>query len=748
MKKRLKILFCLFFSAFTVLTSVLPAFAEVEKPSFDYEGKNGVGSNYHQYIGPSFGSNPYPSTNPSSEDTTEYVPKEGELIKGDDYTIEQKPDNNEYKDFDYEEAPELSPPATEPDTNPDEEPTTEREKIKWEFEQDTSNYRPMPPQKEYYIDPFGNIATKEVASISVYPPLGDKVDEYNKQNGFNDNSYYPKLKSSASAQSDEPTAQSDGIVSPVLPVSPDDTVLPVEEQLPPEATAFLYGACFRSSNWRTCNNNHGYIDVSVRLASYPTDAKFFNENDQSWYNGVFSFYLSKDDIRSYYCKYSAGKWGTGTVTFYSYYLDEYERDPEFPNSKTIHSTGYVKVTFDFATGLFTHETQPLYFEEINLPLYVGEGAVDWLKDKLETIKVWVLNLYNKLYWLTEKVWYISGEIAEDVKWKILSAWGSIIDTLDRYVFTPFSKQFKEMIDWLKDTPGKLSSFSTSVQTKFNELKTWFDNRSENEKENSNTFWGNLKTKLENLGNSFTSATNTMKNDLGGKLNSVGSTISSWSSSLNSNIKAWFEALPGKFSNFFSTLGVYIANSFTKGVDRIRDFFNSVGDWMYNVAIDTRTFFVDMFNRLYNNFSNFFGWLGGKFSDGFNLVLNGIKGFFIPDDDFFKNFSNQVKSDLDYHYGVLFNAFTFFGDFAERLQNCINVYSNQASLSIPKVTLKVKDIDVTLFEAQTVNLNSITNSVGLSKLYTAYSALVAVIFALLFAVQCKKMYFGVMGVLDY
>ena len=124
-------------------------------------------------------------------------------------------------------------------------------------------------------------------------------------------------------------------------------------------------------------------------------------------------------------------------------------------------------------------------------------------------------------------------------------------------------------------------------------------------------------------------------------------------------------------------------------------------------------------------------LPGKIITG---LLDGIKSLFIPSDDFFSNWFNELWSFLQEKLGILLLPFTLIGDILTRF---LSLSSGAYIISIPAVTMPIWGgtiIPATIFDFATLTSNSV-----IGNMHSIYLMVVDVIIIFALVNLAKKKY---------
>lgn len=133
-----------------------------------------------------------------------------------------------------------------------------------------------------------------------------------------------------------------------------------------------------------------------------------------------------------------------------------------------------------------------------------------------------------------------------------------------------------------------------------------------------------------------------------------------------------------------------------------------------------------------------GKIPGKIIDGF---VDGLKSLFIPDDDYFTDWFNELKLFFEQKLGFLLTPFEIIIDFINRF---LNLEDTDIIINIPEISVPNFE-DFVLIESQTFNWSELLNSKeSLSTLWTLYLDFIDVFLILNFLNLCMNVYNRIIG----
>lgn len=126
-----------------------------------------------------------------------------------------------------------------------------------------------------------------------------------------------------------------------------------------------------------------------------------------------------------------------------------------------------------------------------------------------------------------------------------------------------------------------------------------------------------------------------------------------------------------------------------------------------------------------------------------MILNGIKGFFIPSPDYFDTVYNRVTDLFESKFGIFAQTTTLFFDILREIEDVFDTDSYQ--FVFPEISVPIGDITITIIERQTVDMNQWLDGDGFgSKLYDIYNLCVWAIIiycVLVYALRVESTIFG-------
>lgn len=126
-----------------------------------------------------------------------------------------------------------------------------------------------------------------------------------------------------------------------------------------------------------------------------------------------------------------------------------------------------------------------------------------------------------------------------------------------------------------------------------------------------------------------------------------------------------------------------------------------------------------------------------------MILNGIKGFFVPSPDYFDTVYNRVTDLFESKFGIFAQTTTLFFDILREIEDVFDTDSYQ--FVFPEISVPIGDITITIIERQTVDMNQWLDGDGFgSKLYDIYNLCVWAIIiycVLVYALRVESTIFG-------
>lgn len=130
---------------------------------------------------------------------------------------------------------------------------------------------------------------------------------------------------------------------------------------------------------------------------------------------------------------------------------------------------------------------------------------------------------------------------------------------------------------------------------------------------------------------------------------------------------------------------------------------------------------------------------GKIIEG---LVNAIKSLFIPSDDFFTNWLDDLNSYFGEAFGILYYPFEILIDFFNRVQS-LNT-TDTAIISIPKFELNFAGHSATIFQGFDFDFNSILTNETYKNIHNIYLGVVDVILWLSVVFLASKCIKNVIG----
>lgn len=193
-------------------------------------------------------------------------------------------------------------------------------------------------------------------------------------------------------------------------------------------------------------------------------------------------------------------------------------------------------------------------------------------------------------------------------------------------------------------------------------------------------------------------------------------------------QGFLSGLIGKILSGISSLGDKISGFFEVLATKIGNFFASLGDKIGG-------FFTTIWNNIKGAFENLIEKIKGFFDSLFDF----LKFLFIPSDDFWANFFQNLSAKLEEHLGFVYQIPEFVVNFFKNLMTFS--VGNDPILSIPAISW----MGHTVLEANTINLNSyFTDVPALQTVYNIYLSFVTVLFTVMFINYCIKKVRSVTG----
>lgn len=143
----------------------------------------------------------------------------------------------------------------------------------------------------------------------------------------------------------------------------------------------------------------------------------------------------------------------------------------------------------------------------------------------------------------------------------------------------------------------------------------------------------------------------------GPLNWIGEAFNAVSNALGSGFDSvgdWFSSISSNIGGWFSELGINISNWFSNVVDDISQLSSSVGRWFSDLGDNIGGWFGNLIDKMGGWFTSLIDFsiemlsYLNPFSDKFFLWIA-----FVPDDDFFKNYSNNFSNLLETKFAFFY-----------------------------------------------------------------------------------------------
>lgn len=179
-----------------------------------------------------------------------------------------------------------------------------------------------------------------------------------------------------------------------------------------------------------------------------------------------------------------------------------------------------------------------------------------------------------------------------------------------------------------------------------------------------------------------------------------------------NLKSWFSNLGDSIGGFFADLGNKISGFFSDLGDKLSGFFNNLSDWL-----------TDLKNSI---------------TAKIEAVVEDIKGFFIPDEEFVSNWRSDMESLLAEHLGVVYDVADFFIDFISTIFDLLSHSSDfELNFVLPKLEFEIGEQSYVLWEDTAVDMSFLSNDGIFKVLYTMYKVILYIILAFLLFNHAKN-----------
>lgn len=120
----------------------------------------------------------------------------------------------------------------------------------------------------------------------------------------------------------------------------------------------------------------------------------------------------------------------------------------------------------------------------------------------------------------------------------------------------------------------------------------------------------------------------------------------------------------------------------------------------------------------------------------------LKSIFIPSDDFFTNWLDDLNTYFGDKFGILYYPFQLLIDFLNRVSQISD--TTTAIISVPSFTLSFMGNSVTIFEAMSFDFNSILVNETYNNIHTIYLTVVDIILWLSLVFLAKKCLNNIIG----
>lgn len=126
-----------------------------------------------------------------------------------------------------------------------------------------------------------------------------------------------------------------------------------------------------------------------------------------------------------------------------------------------------------------------------------------------------------------------------------------------------------------------------------------------------------------------------------------------------------------------------------------------------------------------------------------MILNGIKGFFVPSPDYFDTVYNRVTDLFESKFGIFAQTTTLFFDILREIEDVFD--TDTYEFVFPEISVPIGDITITIIERQKVDMSQWLDGDGFgSKLYDIYNLCVWAIIiycVLVYALRVESTIFG-------
>ena len=184
-------------------------------------------------------------------------------------------------------------------------------------------------------------------------------------------------------------------------------------------------------------------------------------------------------------------------------------------------------------------------------------------------------------------------------------------------------------------------------------------------------------------------------------------------------------LPGKITSGLSTFFSNVVNAVTNLPNALKGFFDNIVNSI-----------TSMVTALKDKLQGVLDGIVNKLTDLGNFIINGLKGLFIPDNDFFSTYFDNLYDFFTEKLGVLIYPFTII----VRVLNCYaNLGNGSGLINIPSYSF----MGVNLWSSTTYDLKGAMSSI-LGSYYSIYYAFVDCIIIFLFINFCLKKFNSIVG----
>lgn len=125
-----------------------------------------------------------------------------------------------------------------------------------------------------------------------------------------------------------------------------------------------------------------------------------------------------------------------------------------------------------------------------------------------------------------------------------------------------------------------------------------------------------------------------------------------------------------------------------------------------------------------------------------LIVNALKSLFVPSEDFFTNWLDDLNTYFGETFGILYFPFQILIDFLNRISSISN--TNTAIISVPEFNLSFMGYSVTIFQNMSFDMNTILENSTFKTLHDVYLVFTDVILWLYVVYLASKMINTVIG----